>query len=83
MQIDLRLQVFSGDHALQQLKLVIPPENLISRLGGSSQFDPCVTDLGFPLSRKCAENAENGELKADNRHDSAKSTQTNMYMDVG
>ena len=78
--------MLSGDQALDQLKLVIPPENLIARLGGSSQFDPCQTDLGFPISgqsdQQCTENSAKS-LSAGTRYGSAESAMTAVSMDVG
>lgn len=72
------LQVLSGEQALEQLKDVIPPENLISRLGGKSEYDPCVTDLGFPITKQ-----DSDSLKSSTPYGSAKSSLTTVSMDIG
>jgi hypothetical protein len=90
MQTSNTLQVLCGDRALEQLKKVIPPDNLISRLGGNSEYDPYVTDLGFPLdvypgmdtfsSKDCFNTSTS--LKAETRNGSAESTLTSDSLDV-
>ena len=80
---DARLQVLSTP---EPLKLVIPPGNLISRLGGSSQFDPCETDFGFPINgqkdQQCAETSAKS-LNSGPRYGSAESSMSDVCLDVG
>ena len=71
------LQILSGDQGLEQLKEVIPPVNLISRLGGKSEYDPSVTDLGFPVTNQGRETS-----KLSTPFSSAQSSFTTASMDI-
>jgi hypothetical protein len=84
--------VLCGERALEQLKEVIPPDNLISRLGGNSEYDPCVNDLGFPVHEYTSTDISatdldtfntSNSLKAETRHASAESTLTTVSMETG